>query len=305
MRKSIFSLLAISTGIQGMYAQEAAPVAMASQEQVNNVLTLAIITVMILLVIVVILAISIQTLIRITLAPTTEAEKAAKAEKEALPSWWDRFAGLAAQPGSKMDREIGHEYDGIQELDNDMPPWFKYLFYVTILFAVVYGLNYHYFKFSPLQDDEYVQEMEQAEVEIAAYREKNAMSIDENSVVFVSDASSIESGKNLYIQNCVACHGQNGGGSVGPNLTDEYWIHGGGVQNIFKTLKYGIPEKGMIAWQNQLNPKQLQEISSFVLTLAGTNPPNAKEAQGEIWSDGKNLSPVTETPNTDSTQVSQ
>lgn len=302
MRKQIISLLGLFAGMQGLYAQDPAVVQMASQEQVNAVLTLAILTVVMLLLIVVILAISIQTLIRITLAPDTEAAKAEKADQ---PSWWDRFAGLAAQPGSKMDREIGHEYDGIQELDNDMPPWFKYLFYVTILFAVVYILNYHYFKFSPLQDDEYAQEVEQAEAEIAAYREKNAMSIDENSVVLVSDATALESGKNIYLQNCAACHGQKGEGSVGPNFTDEYWIHGGGIQNVFKIVKYGVPEKGMISWQNQLNPKQMQEVSSFILSLAGTNPPNPKAPQGEIWKG--NDAPATEqqTEVADSTAINQ
>jgi cytochrome c oxidase cbb3-type subunit 3 len=302
MRKRMFSLFGLLAGIQGLYAQDAAVVQFASQEQVNSVLMLAIITVVILLIIVVILAISIQTLIRITLAPDADA---AKTEKSDQPSWWDRFAGLAAQPGSKMDREIGHEYDGIQELDNDMPPWFKYLFYVTILFAVVYILNYHYFRFSPLQDDEYAQEMEQAEAELTAYREKNAMSIDENSVVFVSDATALESGKNIYLQNCAACHGQKGEGSVGPNFTDEYWIHGGGIQNVFKIVKYGVPEKGMISWQNQLNPKQMQEVSSFILSLAGTNPPNPKEPQGEIWKGSDAPSTEQQTEAADSTDISQ
>jgi len=289
MRKVLGSLVFSLTALPVLQAQETqqALVSMASEEQVSRVLNLAMATVAILLLVVLVLALSIQVLIRITLQPLGKS-----VSKDKGPSWWSRFAGVAPAPGKQMDREIGHVYDGIQELDNDMPPWFKYLFYVTIIFAVLYILDYHVLKLSPLQDEEYALEVEAAEIELAKVREQSEMSIDEHSVKFVSDPASLESGKTIYLQNCAVCHGQKGEGMVGPNMTDEFWINGGGIQNIFKSIKYGVPEKGMISWQNQLNPKQIQEVSAYIITLEGTNPPNPKAPQGDIWKPEPNVSTV-------------
>lgn len=281
----ILTMISVLAGTVSAQTAESLPaVEMASTEQVTAALNLAMITVGVLLIVVIILALSIQALIQETLYPSG---KTAEALKPAGPSWWDRFRGLAPSPGQQMDREIGHEYDGIQELDNDMPPWFKYLFYSTILFGIVYVLNYHVFKWNPLQEDEYVQEMTEAETELKILRQNAAAGMDENSVTLVSDPAGIESGKALFMQNCAACHGQKGEGMVGPNFTDQYWIHGGGIKNVFKVIKYGVPEKGMIAWQSQLSPQQMQEVASYILTLEGSNPPNAKEPQGEIWTAGE------------------
>ena len=283
MRK--FFLPLVWVGIStGLYAQTAAPAAaaveMASTEQLNEALTLAFATIGVLLVVVIILAMSIQTLIQATLYPN------GKPEEEAKPSWWARFKGVAPAPGQVMDRDIGHEYDGITELDNDMPPWFKFLFYTTIAFGVIYILNYHVFKWNPLQEEEYAQEMQIAEAELSVIREKQAMNLNEDAVTALTDASGISAGKTIYEQNCAVCHGKGGEGLVGPNLTDEFWIHGGGIKNVFKVVKVGVPEKGMIAWQDQLNPLQIQQVSSYILTLAGTNPAGAKPAQGEKWVEG-------------------
>jgi cytochrome c oxidase cbb3-type subunit 3 len=298
MYKLLFSfvLFAASTVL---LAQTAAPAAaaveMASQEQINTAFNLAFATIGVLLFVVIILAVSIQSLIQVTLHP----EGAPAAEPK--PSWWDRFKGVVPAPGQVMDRDIGHEYDGITELDNDMPPWFKFLFYVTILFAVVYLLNYHVFKWTPLQDEEYAQEMQVAEAELSVIREKQAMNLNEDIVTALTDASGISAGKTIYEQNCAVCHGKGGEGLVGPNLTDEFWIHGGGIKNVFKVVKVGVPDKGMISWQDQLNPLQIQQVSSYVLTLQGTNPAGAKAAQGEKWSEGSATDSTTVA--TDSTAV--
>lgn len=150
----------------------------------------------------------------------------------------------------EKDIMIDHEFDGIVELDNPTPAWFMGLFYATIIFAVVYLLNYHVFEWSPLQDEEYAIEMKAAEVEKAAVLAKSGEAIDENSVKASTDAGIIAAGKAVYTQNCIACHGALGEGTVGPNLTDDSWIHGGTVNAIFKTIKYGVPEKGMISWEN-------------------------------------------------------
>ena len=171
-----------------------------------------------------------------------------------------------------------HDFDGIQEYDNDLPPWWKYMFYVTIVFAVGYMLHYHVFQTGALQTEEYEMEMQQAAL-IAAQNVEDPNAVTDYEVL--TDAAALESGKAIYLQNCAACHGQAGEGSVGPNLTDEYWLHGGEVNEIFKTVKFGVPSKGMVPWQGKLTKDQILEVSSYILSLQGSNPANGKEPQGE------------------------
>jgi cytochrome c oxidase cbb3-type subunit III len=178
---------------------------------------------------------------------------------------------------------LDHDYDGIKELDNNLPPWWKYGFYVTIVFALIYMFRFHVTGDGDLQDVEYQKEMAEAELQKAAFMKLAANNVDESSVTYLADAASLNLGKSIYIQNCAACHGASGEGGVGPNFTDDFWIHGGDVKDVFKLIKYGVPQKGMIAWQSQLNPRQMQEVASFILSLQGTNPPNAKEPQGEKY----------------------
>jgi cytochrome c oxidase cbb3-type subunit 3 len=159
-----------------------------------------------------------------------------------------------------------------------------WLLYVTIFFAVVYMLDYHVFNSSPLQAAEYQMQVKQAEVERAAIINSGAF-LNENSVTLLKEQPALDAGKAIFTTNCVSCHAVDGGGLVGPNLTDDYWIHGGGIKNIFKTIKYGVPAKGMISWQSQLNPKQIQEVGSFIISLYGTKPANPKAPQGTIWSE--------------------
>lgn len=182
-----------------------------------------------------------------------------------------------------------HVYDGIRELDNNLPLWWKYMFYATIVFSVVYLYYYHFSGPGKLQIEEYEYELAVAKQEIDEYMKNSANSIDETNVTVLTDAAAIDNGKALYLQNCAACHGKAGEGGVGPNLTDEYWMHGGGVKNVFRTIKHGVPQNGMIAWKTQLSPKNIQEITSFILSLEGTNPPNAKPAQGDKYEGEKEL----------------
>jgi cytochrome c oxidase cbb3-type subunit 3 len=180
---------------------------------------------------------------------------------------------------------LDHVYDGIRELDNDLPPWWKYGFYLTILVAVIYMVNYHLIKSSPLQAEEYTLSLAKAEKEVAEYMRNSTNNVDESTVKLLTDASDISSGKDLYLNNCAACHGRSGEGTVGPNLTDEYWLHSGGVKDIFKTIKYGWPDQGMKSWKDDFSPVQIAQITSFIKTLAGTNPPNAKAKQGELYTE--------------------
>lgn len=197
----------------------------------------------------------------------------------------------------EQDVLFDHEYDGIRELDNSLPPWWVAMFYITITFAVVYMSYYHFFGIGPSSKEQYEQEMANAEKAVAAFRAQQADAVSEENVTALTDEADLSVGQSIFQANCVACHGAAGEGGVGPNLTDQYWINGGGIKNVFKTITYGVPEKGMISWKTQLRSSEIQKVASYILTLQGTNPPNAKEPQGEIYQ------PEAEQPAPDSTAV--
>ena len=173
---------------------------------------------------------------------------------------------------------LDHDYDGIKELDNHLPPWWKYLFYFTIAFGVVYLLVYHVFQFewAPLQEEAYRREMALAEEQMSELAIANVELTDED--------EALENGENLFVANCAACHLADGGGSIGPNLTDNYWIHGGEVQDVYNTIKDGVPGKGMISWESRLSPSDMRDVASFILLkLVGTDPAQGKAPEGELF----------------------
>lgn len=177
-----------------------------------------------------------------------------------------------------------HEYDGIKELDNNLPPWWKWTFYVTMLIAVVY--LYHYHLGDGLSSaEEYTQEMKEAEM--AKNVSLEVIDINENNAKLLTDAKDLSMGAKLYASYCKSCHGVDGGGGDGPNFTDRYWLHGGGFTDIFKTIKYGVPEKGMSAWGKLIDGADLQKIASYVYSLEGTNPTSPKAPQGILYDRSK------------------
>lgn len=190
--------------------------------------------------------------------------------------------------GSKSIEEeheiiLDHNYDGIQELDNNLPPWWVYLFYAGIIFAVVYLARFHVFNDYD-QILEYEQEVAAAKIEIEEYKKTAKGLVDVNTVEVLTDAADIKAGKKIYSTSCVACHIADGGGGIGPNLTDEYWLLGGGIKNVFNTISEGGRDgKGMVAWKQILKPLERAQVASYVLTLQGTTPAAPKEPQGEIW----------------------
>ncbi|MBT8387057.1 MAG: c-type cytochrome [Ignavibacteria bacterium] len=203
--------------------------------------------------------------------------------------------GLIFNKSVPLEKEdeilLDHNYDGIKELDSRVPPWYTGLFYATIIFAVYYMLHFHVLNTGKSMHEEYEEEMEFALLQKSELMNTGSVVTEEN-VTLLTDNASLFSGKAIYDVNCVACHSADGGGLVGPNFTDEYWIHGGGIKNIFKIVKYGVPSKGMISWQTQLNPVQMQEVSSYIMTFQGKTPLSPKEPEGEVWVEPE--SPATE-----------
>ena len=179
------------------------------------------------------------------------------------------------------DVDLKEDFDGISELDNPPPPWFMWLFYTCVVFAGVYLVRYSWLHYSPNQQEEYAQKMQKLNTEKAAYMAKMADNVDENTVTLEKSPEKLAEAKTLFIDKCAACHGQNGEGKNGPNLTDDYWIHGNGIKDVFKTIKYGVLEKGMVAWKEQISPPKMRTVASYVLSLRGTNPTGAAAPQGE------------------------
>lgn len=188
--------------------------------------------------------------------------------------------------------ELEHDYDGIKELDNDLPPWWVYLFYATIIFGVIYIGKYHLFG-----GDNQIQELEKdmmiAQKEIEEYKKTAPDLLTADKVVLLTDAGDIAAGKAIFDANCVACHRADGGGGIGPNLTDEYWILGGDVKEIFNTIMEGGRDgKGMVAWKQQIKPSDIQKVASYILSLQGTNPADGKAPEGDKVAASADVAPI-------------
>jgi cytochrome c oxidase cbb3-type subunit III len=209
-------------------------------------------------------------------------------EKSKLLAWWsglDKNLFTRAVPVEKeADVMLDHDYDGIRELDNALPPWWKYGFYITIGVAFVYLLNFHVFGTGLNPTQEYNAEMENASIQKEIYEANNKDRIDEEHVP-LADADGIKAGKTLFETNCVACHLKDGGGTVGPNLTDDYWLHKGSLNDIFHTIKNGYPDKGMQSWSSTFTPKEISFLASYVKSLRGTKPAAPKAQQGDFYVD--------------------
>ncbi|MDY8134932.1 cbb3-type cytochrome c oxidase N-terminal domain-containing protein [Aquimarina sp. 2201CG5-10] len=193
---------------------------------------------------------------------------------------------LDSKPVEEEDKIIlDHNYDGIKELDNNLPPWWVYGFYATIIFGVIYMIRFHVFN-DYTQTEEYESEIAEALIAIEEYKRTAKDLVDVNTVTLLTEPSDISAGKAVFTTNCVACHKADGGGGIGPNLTDQYWILGGGIKNVFRTISEGGRDgKGMVAWKQTLKPAEIAQVSSYVITLGGTTPAEPKESQGEIWVD--------------------
>jgi cytochrome c oxidase cbb3-type subunit 3 len=214
----------------------------------------------------------------------------------ALLRWWKKSNNFGAiEDEAKID--LGHSYDGIRELDNITPPWFQFSFYFTIVLAVIYLWYYHVLGTGNVMKEELQAEIEKADkahLEFLKYQK----GLDEETIAFSDVATEIEAGKKMYLANCASCHAADGGGGTGPNLTDAFWIHGGSPKDVYRSIKYGWKEKGMIPWKDVYNDQKILQLTSFVNTLQGQKPANPKIAEGEKYSPSIDAVLQTENPKT-------
>jgi cytochrome c oxidase cbb3-type subunit 3 len=213
-------------------------------------------------------------------AAESEADTQDEEEDEWLSGIMQKLTDAA--PVDEEERvATDHEYDGIRELDNNLPPWWLAGFYISIAFAVVYLLRYHVFQSAPLPAEEFKIEMAAAEAAKEEYLKTAANLVDESNVAMVESDSRMLSGQAIFTKNCAVCHAKDGGGGVGPNLTDNYTLHGPEITDVFSVIKYGVAAKGMIPWKDQLSAAEMQDVASYVMTLRGTTPASPKEPQGD------------------------
>jgi len=202
---------------------------------------------------------------------------------------WGRKVWNSLTGNKPIEKEgeiiLDHNYDGIRELDNELPPWWVWMFYATIIFGVVYLVRFHIYGDYD-QALEYEQELAAATLAIEEYKKTAKDLVDANTVELLTEASDLNAGKVIFESTCVACHMADGGGGIGPNLTDENWILGGGIKNVFNTIAEGGRDgKGMVAWKQILKPVEIAQVSSYLLTFQGTTPANPKAPEGDIWVD--------------------
>ena len=293
--KRIVTLLAFVFSSFGSFAQESPSGAQGFWTDPFNhpMLPLVIVSGFVLIVVALVLLVAIY-MIRIInlLTAQAEKEKAAKlgVAYKPKPTWLQRFyqkvnASVPVEEEGAI--EMDHSYDGIKELDNHLPPWWKWLFYGTIGWSAVYIFVFHFSSLLPLQGDEYEMEIAVAEEQARKLKASQPLQlIDESKLAFSADSTGlIANGKAVFTDNnCGSCHRADGGGnSIGPNLTDEYWLHGGHIKEVFATVKNGVVEKGMPAWGKALSPQQVRDVTFYILSLQGTNPENAKKPQGDLY----------------------
>ncbi len=288
--KKVFSFLAFSAFSISTFAQEAAVAQTGLMDSPYFPLYLLSAFVFAVVLVVLIVAIYFLRILNV-LTQEAEKEKAVKLGIAYAPkkAWWTNFIDQlnAAVPVEKeKEIELNHNYDGIKELDNHLPPWWTSLFIGSIIWGIIYMIVYHVSGTLPLQADEYEQEVTLANEQARKLKASQPQEIiDENTLTFTNDLELIEKGKAVFLSStCATCHRADGGGNaIGPNLTDEYWIHGGSVQNIFATIKNGVVEKGMPAWGKAMSAKDVKAATFYIMSLQGSKPADAKAPQGEFY----------------------
>ena len=280
MKKILLSAAGLLVTITG-FSQEAA--SSNSMTALYALGALVFIVLLLVIMVAILLLRSFNTLVEQTLKEKAKALGVAYVPE---PSYWTKLSqklNASVPVEQEKDIDLGHSYDGIRELDNHLPPWWKWLFYATIVWAVIYMVVYHVSSSLPLSIGEYQDELAAADVEKKRFlASQPQMAIDLDKLEYTPDAEVLARGEKVYVINCVPCHRKDGGGNtIGPNLTDNYWLHGGAVKNVFLTVNDGLVEKGMPAWGKTMSQGDVRDVTFFVLSLQGTNPADAKAPQGE------------------------
>ncbi|MFY7740943.1 MAG: cbb3-type cytochrome c oxidase N-terminal domain-containing protein [Flavobacterium sp.] len=246
---------------------------------------------------------------KVTYHLLTDDQKKQLEEAQSIPFTESKFyQGIMNKFTRSKDIEqesdilLDHDYDGIRELDNVLPPWWVNLFYATIIFGLVYIVRFHVVN-DYTQAEEFDQEVALANIEIEKNKAANPVEeVTVDKVTLLTDAESLAKGKEIFVNACAACHKADGGGVVGPNLTDEFWINGGGIKNVFKLIAEGSKNNPtMVGWAKTLGTKEVQKVSSYVISLQGTKPAGAKPAEGEKWVE--EAAPKTDAPATAATDT--
>lgn len=241
---------------------------------VNQVIILLLVCAMVLLLITVLLLVRTKKVIL--------RSRNGEADANLEPSFLDKFNASVSVEKEK-DILMDHDYDGIKELDNNLPPWWKYGFYLTIVIAICY-ITYFHFLGGELQISRYEKSLIEAKADKEAYQKAHGDVINEDNVKRITDKAQLADAEKIFKTTCFVCHGAEGqGNAVGPNLTDDYWIHGGSIKDVFHIITNGWPEKGMQSWKSNFSALQISQLSSYVKSLRGTNPPNPKEKQGDLY----------------------
>lgn len=287
MKKWILLFLLISPVV--VDAQDAAP---AATNFLNDpMLPLYLVTTLVFIVLLLVLFVAVYIIKVLNLVTRKVAEEnAVRAGKIYVPEpsivsrLWEQM-NASVPVTEEKSIEMDHDYDGIKELDNHLPPWWKWLFYGTVAWSLVYLIVYHVSGSLPLSIQEYDDQVIAAEEAKQKFLASQPVAtIDESTLSYTADAEILEKGKKVFItNNCQSCHRPDGGGNaIGPNLTDAYWLHGGTVKEIFVTVKNGVVEKGMPAWGKVMSPKDVRDVTFYIMSLQGSNPPNAKASQGTL-----------------------
>ena len=202
-------------------------------------------------------------------------------------SGWKRFMKSmtkANELGTEEDIMLDHDYDGIKELDNVLPPWWLYGFYITIAISVFYYTQVFFNSEKYSQAEEYAAEVAQGKKDVEAYKTANPELFNTDNIAVLTDDENLAKGKELFTtKTCFACHLNDLGGSIGPNLTDNSWIMGGDVKSLFNVITNGgRPGKGMIAWESTITREERIQLASYIISMQGTTPANPKAAEGDI-----------------------
>lgn len=292
MRSVVLFILAMSITFSGFTQNTAAVAPGFWDDPINHPMLPFYLVMLFMFIVVVLVGFVAIYLIKILNMMSEQAERE-KAQKlgityAAKESRWKKFlqkVNATVPLEREKEIELDHNYDGIKELDNHLPPWWTWLFIGTIGFAAIYIVVFHFTDVLPLQEQEYQNELTIAEEKAKKFKASQPETvIDEDALSYTPDPAIIESGKQVFMSNnCGSCHRNDGGGNtIGPNLTDGYWLHGGDVKKVFQTIKNGVIEKGMPAWGKTMSPQNVKDVTFFVMSLQGTNPANAKAPQGEL-----------------------